>query len=372
MQKPFFLLASFLNSSLYNTFQPVTILNAPRKKTSASLVCFMLPLLLAGCAQQQSKEIPVSVIFDTDIGNDIDDVLALQMLFNYEKEGKVNILGITISKSNPRVVEYIDGYCRFNGRENMPLGYAYNGVNPEPYRYVPTTLDTLVNGERVLFPQRSRANDIPEGYMLQRQLLAAQPDHSVVMIVVGPQTNIQRLLESEPDEHSNLNGIALVKRKVRLLSVMGGLYTKGSTLLDWNIVQDIKAAQMLFEKWPGGIVVSGPEVGNDLLYPHQSILNDFTDGYKHPLCVSYKAYEPMPYDRPTWDLTSVLYAIEPDAGYFDLSGSGTIAIDSAGNGIFTDNPNGKHRYLKVPEDKKERILKKMVNQVTGKQESTYQ
>ena len=76
----------------------------PRKKTSASLVCLML-LLLSACAQQQSKEIPVPVIFDTDIGNDIDDVLALQMLFNYEKKGKVKILGITISKSNPRVVE---------------------------------------------------------------------------------------------------------------------------------------------------------------------------------------------------------------------------------------------------------------------------
>lgn len=341
-----------------------------RKRAVVALVCSMLLLVLPGCGQQQSKGIPV--IFDTDIGNDIDDVLALQMLFNYEKEGKVNMLGITISKNNPRVVEYTDGYCRFNGRENMPLGYAYDGVNPEPYQYVPLTLDTLVNGEKVLFPQRSLTKDIPEGYILQRQLLAAQPDHSVVMIVVGPQTNIQRLLESEPDEHSDLNGVELVSKKVRLLSVMGGLYTKGSNLLDWNIVQDLRAAKMLFEKWPGEIVVSGPETGNDLLYPHQSILNDFTDGHKHPLCVSYKAYAPMPYDRPTWDLTSVLYAIEPDARYFDLSGFGTIAIDSVGNGIFTDNPNGKHRYLKVSENEKKRILQKMVHQVTGKQESTHQ
>ncbi|MBX2920550.1 MAG: nucleoside hydrolase [Chitinophagaceae bacterium] len=343
-----------------------------RKGASVSLICSMVLLLLSGCAQQQSKDIPIPVIFDTDIGNDIDDVLALQMLLNYEKEGTVNILGITISKSNPRVIEYADGYCLFNGRKNMPLGYAYNGVNPEPYRYVPATLDTLVNGEKVLFPQRSLANDIPEGYVLQRQLLAAQPDHSVVMIVVGPQTNMQRLLESGPDEYSDLNGVELVSKKVRLLSVMGGLYTKGSNLLDWNIVQDLKAAKTLFEKWPGEIVVSGPEVGNDLPYPHQSIVNDFTEGHKHPLCISYKLYAPMPYDRPTWDLTSVLYAIEPDAGYFDLSGFGTIAVDSVGNGIFTDHPNGKHRYVKVPGNKKKMILRKMVSQVTGKREPMYQ
>lgn len=28
---------------------------------------------------------PVTVIFDTDLGNDIDDLLAYQMLINYEK-----------------------------------------------------------------------------------------------------------------------------------------------------------------------------------------------------------------------------------------------------------------------------------------------
>src|SRR5690606_28790238 len=150
--------------------------------------------------------------FDTDVGNDIDDVLAMQMLFNYEKEGNVTILGITICKTNPTVVEHVYGYCRFNERGNIPVGYAYNGGNPEANKSVQITLDTLVNGEKVLFPQRSLANNIPEGYVLQRQLLAGQPDHSVVMIVVGPQTNIRRLLESEPDEHSDLNGMELVSK----------------------------------------------------------------------------------------------------------------------------------------------------------------
>ena len=26
----------------------------------------------------------------------------------------------------------------------------------------------------------------------------------------------------------------------------------------------------------------------------------------------------MPYDRPTWDLTSVLYAVRPEGGYFGV------------------------------------------------------
>lgn len=341
------------------------------KGAIAPTFCWALFILLPGCSPQGTKHTVIPVIFDTDIGNDIDDVLALQMLLNYENEGKVDILGITISKSNPQVVEYVDGYCRFNDRENMPLGYAYNGVNPEPYRYVPVTLDTLIEGEKVLSPIRSLTSDIPEGYVLQRRLLAKQPDNSVVMIVVGPQTNIQRLLDSGPDKYSSLTGVELVRKKVRLLSVMGGLYSNRFDFAEWNIIQDLAAAKTVFEKWPSEIVASGWEVGNEMLYPHQSILNDFEDSEKHPLCVSYKVYEAMPYDRPTWDLTSVLYAIEPDSGYFGLSEFGTIAIDSIGNSIFRGETQGKYRHLVIPEGKKTNTLKKMVNQVTGKSESTY-
>src|SRR5690606_33950161 len=344
------------------------------KKGITISLMFVWILLFFSCGGSVNtpKNQAIPVIFDTDVENDIDDVLALQMLFNYEKEGNVNILGITISKSNPRVVEYVDGYCRFNERGDIPLGYAYNGVNPEPYQYVPITLDTLVNGEKVLFPQRSLANNIPEGYVLQRQLLAGQPDHSVVMIVVGPQTNIRRLLESEPDEHSDLNGMELVSKKVRLLSVMGGLYNDDFDFPEWNILQDLAASKVLFDKWPTDIVASGFEVGSALLYPHQSILHDFTDDHKHPLCVSYKVYQPMPYDRQTWDLTSVLYAIEPDAGYFDLSERGKITIDKKGYSHFEAVSGGRHRYLVIPEQKKKETRKKIVNQVTGKDQSTYE
>ena len=42
----------------------------------------------------------------------------------------------------------------------------------------------------------------------------------------------------------------------------------------------------------------------------------------------------MPYDRETWDLTSVLQAIEPGNNYFNLSEKGTITIDSIGQSIF--------------------------------------
>ena len=323
-------------------------------------------LVCAFCScgdRKDTKQEPVAVIFDTDVGNDIDDVLALQMLFNYEKEGKINLLGITIGKNNPYSIQYVDGYCRLNNRGDIPLGFAYNGVNPEDNKYLRPTLDTVIDGKKILQPQRSLSDSFPEGYKLLRKLLASQKDVSVVFIAVGPETNLSRLLESKADEYSDLDGKTLVAKKVKLLSVMGGLYGNEFDFPEWNIVQDLKASQKVFTEWPTEIVASGWELGNKLLYPHQSILNDFKSD--HPISVSYKIYEKMPYDRQTWDLTSVLQAIEPDKGYFSLSPKGTIAIDSIGKSIFTANENGRHRYMLIEKDSLDSTLKAIVNQVTG-------
>lgn len=325
---------------------------------------FCLAVTSVSCSQKATPtEKPVPVIFDTDIGNDIDDVLALQILFQYEAEKKIDLLGITISKSFPRVVDYVDAYARLNNRGDIPLGFAYNGVNPEPHKYVPVTLDTLVDGKPVLFPQRKLDASIPEGYVLMRKLLASQEDSSVVLIAVGPETNLGRLLESGPDEYSPLTGVELVKQKVKLVSVMGGLYNKDYDFAEWNILQDRKAAQTFFANCPVPLVASGFEVGMKLLYPANSILNDFKDGEIHPMCVSYKVYQPMPYDRPTWDLTSVLHAVEPEMGYFDLSPSGTITIDTAGNTIFEAKAEGLHQYLKL-KDNQQAVLDTMIQKAS--------
>lgn len=306
---------------------------------------------------------PIKVIFDTDVGNDIDDVLALQMLFNYEENGIIDILCVTLGKNNPYSIEYLDGYCRLNDRGNLPIGFAYNGVNPEDHKYLRPTLDTIIDDKKILEPKRSISDSIPEGYKLIRKMLSQQPNNSVVFIAVGPVTNLARLLDSKPDEYSELGGNELVSQKVRLLSIMGGLYGDEFDFPEWNIVQDLSASQNVFDNWSTEIVASGWELGNKLLYPHQSILNDFESN--HPLSVSYKIYDKMPYDRQTWDLTSVLYAIEPDSNFFTLSSKGTITIDGNGHSLFTPSANGKHRYLSINDNQIGRTLNVIVKQTTN-------
>ena len=267
------------------------------------------------------------------------------------------------------VTVWLKEVCTRPVRGLMSWGSAYNGATPEDGGYLRQTLDTIIEGNKILYPQRSIKDNLPEGYKLLRKLLASQPDNSVVFIAVGPETNLSRLLRSEADEYSPLDGKSLVAQKVKLLSVMGGLYGNEFDFPEWNLVQDINAAQTVFSEWPTPVIASGWELGNKLLYPHQSILNDFPNAYKHPLCVSYQIYDKMPYDRQTWDLTSVIQAIEPEKDYFELSTKGTITIDSAGHSLFNASDKGQHQYLMIQGNENiQRTLGAIVRQVTGKEE----
>ncbi len=315
--------------------------------------------------EKEPAAAPVKVIFDTDLGNDIDDVMALQMLLNYEKEGRVELLGVTLCKANPATIAFADGYLRYNGRGDLPLGYVYDGVTPFDGTYLLPTLAATADGQPVLKPERTIDSNLPEAYKLLRRLLADAPDGSVVLISVGPMTNIGRLMDSAPDDISPLPGVELVKRKVKAVAAMAGLYGGGFDFPEWNVEQDIPAARSVFSKCPVPLTASGWELGNRLLYPHQSILEDFGDPQKHPLAIAYGAYMEMPYDRQTWDLTSVLDIVEPDR-WFGYSPAGTITVDEKGFSHFTADPKGTQRYLTIDSLQIPATLQGLVNQVTGK------
>ena len=73
------------------------------------------------------------------------------------------------------------------------------------------------------------------------------------------------------------------------------------------------------------------------------ILEDFGYVPHHPLAEAYQRYKPTPHERPTWDLTSVLYAVFPKRGYFELSPPGQVTVEQDGFTRFAPDPAGRHR-----------------------------
>lgn len=322
--------------------------------TLAAAMC-----LLSACAPKPDGEqtAPVKVILETDMGNDVDDAMALDMLFKYANEGKVDILGISSNKRDEGSVEFIDALTSWYGSPQIPIGRVEDGVPcDDAVNYALLTVNMTDSVGNPLFPQ-SHATDghIIPAVEMYRKVLAEQPDSSVTVISVGFSTNLARLLESPDDKE-------LVARKVNRLVMMGGDFENNdpadslARFCEYNIVKDIEAARKVFEQWPSEIVTSPFELGIDICYPASSIENDFVSDVPNPVVEAYKVYLPMPYDRPTWDLTSVLYAIEGEGEYFTLSEPGTITVEPRGGTLFTPNSAGRHRHLTTDSIRKANIL----------------
>ena len=307
-----------------------------------------MALLLTASAWAQG----VPVIFDTDMGNDVDDALALAMLHALQSRGECRLVGVTLTKDNPWAPVYVDLVNTFYGRGQIPVGMVKGGVTPEDSKMIQAPSMRQRADGTLVYPRRlANGAEAVEAVALLRRLLAAEKDGSVVIVQVGFSTNLARLLDTPAD-------LELLRRKVKLLSVMAGNFVQPKA--EFNVQKDTAAARKLFERWPGEMVVSGFEIGEAMKFPAARIEHDFAWAADHPVVDAYRNYLKMPYDRQTWDLTAVLYAVRPSGGYFNLSEPGKIASDDAGRTTFQKAAEGRHRYLVLTEAQKARTLECMI------------
>jgi inosine-uridine nucleoside N-ribohydrolase len=316
-------------------------------------VLVLVTLAAAASPELSTAQEPVRLIFDTDMGNDVDDAMALAMIHTLETRGVCKLLAVTITKDHPKAGPFVDAINTFYGRGDIAIGVVRGGVTPDEGRFLKLADDSS------RYPHDLRSNaDAPDAVEVLRRTLAAQPDGSVTLVQVGFFTNFARLLQSPADAISPLTGRDLIAKKVTQLSVMAGSFQsiKGQKrFLEFNVKMDVPSAQQLVKDWPTPIVWSGFEIGVAAPYPHQSIQRDFAYAPHHPIKDAYYAYEPPPHDRPTWDLTAVLTLFDPDARYFTRSAPGRVDVATDGYTSFTPAANGRDRYLTMTPTQSERV-----------------
>ncbi|WP_019540316.1 nucleoside hydrolase [Proteiniphilum acetatigenes] len=341
-----------------------------RKVIQTTLWLFIVFVFLLSCSEGKTKgdvdRQKIDIIFDTDMGNDVDDALALDMLYKYLDQDRIELLGIPTTKKSPYCVEYIDIMNTWYGYPDIPIGMVVNGSEKDNEdNFVRAVCQMEKEGKPAFERTVKDYKALPTSVALYRKILASQEDNSVDIISVGFSTNLAQLLDSKGDEFSPLTGKELIARKVKILSAMMGHF-QDENFSEFNVNCDIPAAQKVIKEWPTPIVVSPFELGETILYPASSIENDFKGKEPNPLVEGYKAYLEMPYDRQTWDLTSVLYVVEADKGFFGESPAGTISIDDKGITRFTPDEKGKHKYLTVTEQQREQIRDYFIDLITQK------
>lgn len=362
------------------------------KKLVRSLFAGLFALTGIAAAQAQPAREPARVIFDTDMFGDIDDVMALAMLHAFQARGEARILAVTVSTDYAWCAPFIDAVDTYYGHGGIPIGIVRGGVTgdatwrkfpPAQMRdnYTKYVSQLRARDGSLQFPHKVAPDSkVPEAVALLRKTLAGEPDGSVVIIQVGFSTNLARLLVSKPDSASPLTGMDLVRRKVRLLSVMAGAYADadGKPLAqpqpEFNLVLDVPSAQALFANWPTPIVDSGFEIGMSMLFKGSDIDRKFPYARANPVAATYRYTDPLfraagapagkLHDHPTFDLTAVLYALRPDGGYFSLSRPGAIAIQADGSSRFTESKTGTRRILTMTPLQRARALEAMTSLVT--------
>ena len=307
---------------------------------------------------------PVGIVFDSDMGNSIDDALALALLYGLDGKNETRVVSVSVSKSNLKAAAFCEVVGNFYAggpspfRRALPIGLSLDGKMPEdtPLLTVPLSKKDA-EGKSVYTHSIEKPNDTADPVPLIRNALTAQHDDNAIVVMVGPATSMAKVLDVPGAKE-------LIARKVRFLSLMGGAYPEGDP--EFNIKADIPAAKRVFAEWPTPIVASGFEVGEKLLYPGSSIETDFAWSPNHPVADAYRAQQQMPYDAPTWDMTAVLYAVRPEEGYFKLSDPGTITVLDDGRTRFAPSAQGKHRYLILDPAQKDRIIKTFVEIASAK------
>lgn len=294
-------------------------------------------LFLSLSCMKKPDHRPVAVIFDTDIGPDYDDAGAITILHAMAQQGEAQILATVASNKYEGIAAVLDVFNTYWGEPDIPVGVPGGpGVDMRDSQH---WTDTLLANYRHAIQSNDEAPGAVEVY---RKTLAAQPDSSVTVVTVGFLTNLAGLLKSEGDQYSPLNGVELVKKKVKLLVSMAGVFPSGR---EFNVYNDSTAAQYAFHNWPTKIIFSGFEIGREIKTGLPLIHNDSIRD--NPVKDVFRISIPLsPEDaggRMSWDETTTLVAVRGYEPYFTLH-PGRIIVNDDGSNSWDDGGEGQY-YL---------------------------
>lgn len=333
---------------------------------------------------------PLKVILDTDMLTDFDDVGALACLHALADAGECEILATVSSTGGNASVGAIEIINRYCGRPGIPVGSpkgmgVIGGGAGAKVKVDPTAPPGRNPGEAGHDKYRwlledypgwyhfADADEAPDANGVYRRVLAAQPDHSVAICSIGFLTNMRRLLETGPDEHSPLDGRALVAQKVIKWYAMACWYPRGK---EYNSMMDWESSKIALENWPTPIVFSDFQYGCEI-YTGRAVAE--MEGPRNPVkdvfAGNLPSCEAVVQDpdkwhrcqfgmegRSSWDETTVLACVRGEESYFGVERGTHRMVGTEGESEWTSSVDGPHLRLleKMPKAEVGRLIDELI------------
>lgn len=171
----------------------------------------------------------IPVIIDTDIGDDIDDAVALCLAM---RSPQIRLLGVTTVFKNTRARASIaKRFLRLGGMEEVPVaaGASVPLSNPKMFGKVNNFAELPVTYKEEYYEELNE--ELTARELIIR--LLTQSSEPVTIVTLGALTNIADVLRERPQ----------LKQKIRQLHIMGGAYYINWT--EYNFACDPEAADMV-------------------------------------------------------------------------------------------------------------------------------
>lgn len=272
-------------------------------------------------------------IFGTDWWTDCDDCVAARLVARAAKANQIKLLGVGINATMEYSVASMKGFLKSEGVENIPIGIDleatdYGGNPPYQKRLKETYCPDVTNA------------DAMDGVRLYRKILA-EAVGKVEIMEIGFMQILGNLLQSEPDDLSDLGGLALVREKVEKIWIMAGRWD-GIERAENNFARNERtriASEAICRICPVPITFLGWEIGVDVITGDNLEPDD-------TLHLALKDFGTTT-GRHSWDPMLALLALigdEEKAGYRTVRGFASVDPKD-GKNSFRPDPNGLHRYI---------------------------
>ena len=335
-------------------------------KIGRILLAFMFASLIVSCSKEDDESPTpavtekLNIILDTDLGNSLDDVFALQTLFAYQASGECNVIGVMQSRKSEQAKRMADKLLHYYNGDNIPLGLVEGEEEFFPITPYCQLADSLGSDGQPLFEGTGiPLTDRLPAWKLYRKLLSQAQDNSISIVCIGMFTNLGLLLDSEGDEYSPLTGKELIRQKVKQLDVVGGCFTElplrfkttGDSAeflkVEYNILGDIPLARHVIQDWPVQLNMLPVEEG--LSYPsvHDDILEMYAwqpDSPVYQIYSRYDEWETGDLGAYMWDMVATLHTLLGEET-FSCTTEGNISVDEDGRTTFVPTENGASHII---------------------------
>ena len=310
-----------------------------------------------------------TVILDTDIGPDCDDVGAIAVLLSYARELEFPVGGICNCTSSIYGTATLDALLAYCQAPNIPIGaYGKAGFMADQ-KYEKYNRRIAERYSKAFRGNTLRAQDHVPFY---RKILANAKEKDVIILTIGMFNCLSDLLNSPPDSLSPLCGKELMEQKVYAVVSMAAKYPEGR---EFNVFCDAPAAKNVFENCPVPIFLSDFLLGRSIITGFAEEAEQTQTG--NPIFEAYRLYtagnpNKENYRNPSFDLTAVQFACEGEGELYGLTEPGELEFynldpmrfPNEDATRFVPTPNGKIRFMvkKASDEVIKRLLEERIYQ----------